>query len=301
MADGAARPDGQGLAIVVNASAGSDDGDTQTREIRASLPAATLVFASDDLPLDAALDRSEAAPALGVLGGDGSINAATERAVASGRPLAVFPGGTLNHFARDAGIAKSDDTITAVQRGELMAVDVGLIDGRPFLNTASFGAYADLVDEREKLEGRIGKWAALVIATFVVLRRAEPTKVELNGETRRVWSIFIGNCAYEPPGLAPRSRARLDDGLFDVRYLDGTEARSRSRVLLSLVSGRLARSHVYKRMLVKSLDIRSFDGPLRLARDGETFDGGTDVRIAKHPERLSVYAPGGASDDIGGA
>jgi diacylglycerol kinase family enzyme len=141
------------------------------------------------------------------------------------------------------------------------------------------------------LEGRLGKWLAMLVAAFGVLRRATPMPVELNGERRRIWLIFIGNCEYQPPGLAPRSRARLDDGRFDIRYLDGTETRSRFRVLVSLASGRLARSRVYKRMVVESLHIRSLDGPLRLARDGETFDGGDDVHVTKHPDRLSVYAP----------
>ncbi len=287
----AGLPRGEGLAIVVNASAGSDDSEDATREIRAGLPQAGMLLVGDDLPMDDALDRAAPFATLGIVGGDGSINAAAQRALDTKRPLAVFPGGTLNHFARDAGIESCEAAVGAVQRGELTSVDVGTIAGKPFLNTASFGAYAELVDAREKLEGKLGKWAAMLVAAFGVLRRAEPVPVELNGERRYVWLIFIGNCEYQPPGLAPRSRARLDDGQFDVRYLDGTHTRSRFRVLVSLASGRLARSRVYKRMVVTSLHIHSLDGPLRLARDGETFDGGVDVRITKHPDRLSVYTP----------
>ncbi len=275
----------------MNASAGSDDSEAATREIRDQLPEAEFLVVGDDLPMDTALDRAASATTLGIMGGDGSINAAAQRALETKRPLAVFPGGTLNHFARDAGLAGCDDAVGAVQRGELVAVDVGMIAGKPFLNTASFGAYPELVDARERMEGRLGKWLAMLVAAFGVLRRAVPMPVELNGERRRVWLIFIGNCEYQPPGLAPRSRARLDDGCFDVRYLDGSHTRSRFRVFLSLASGRLARSHVYKRMVVDSLHIHSLDGPLRLARDGETFDGGVDVHVTKHPDRLSVYAP----------
>jgi len=289
--DGVSLPQGSGLAIVVNPSAGAEDSQDATRDIRAALPAAEFLLVDDDLPMDTALDRAGDAATLGIVGGDGSINAAAQRALETKRPLAVFPGGTLNHFARDAGIAGCDEAVGAVQRGEIVEVDVGLIDGKPFLNTASFGAYAELVDAREKLEGRLGKWLAMLVAAFGVLRRATPMPVELNGERRRIWLIFIGNCEYQPPGLAPRSRARLDDGRFDIRYLDGTETRSRFRVLASLASGRLGRSRVYKRMVVESLHIHSLDGPLRLARDGETFDGGDDVHVTKHPDRLSVYAP----------
>jgi hypothetical protein len=43
--------------------------------------------------------------------------------------------------------------------------------------------------------------------------------------------------------------------------------------------------------LVQSLEIYSLDGPLRLARDGETSHGGVDARIARNPTQLAVYAP----------
>src|SRR5690348_12619680 len=89
---------GDRLTIVVNPSAGSDDGDAATQEIRAGLPDAEIVVVRDDLPLEAALDHAGSAAALGIVGGDGSINAAAQRALATRRPLAVLPGGTLNHF-----------------------------------------------------------------------------------------------------------------------------------------------------------------------------------------------------------
>ena len=104
----------------------------------------------------------------------------------------------------------------------------------------------------------------------------------------RLWLIFIGNCEYEPGGLAPRWRPRLDDAMFDVRYVDGTNPLARTRLVLALLTGQLGRSKVYKRMVVPSLRVTSKEGPLRLARDGETFDGGTDVRVEKHPRPLGV-------------
>jgi undecaprenyl-diphosphatase len=289
--DGDALADGTGLTIVVNPSAGRERRHDVTSGLREGLPNARIISV-DDAPIDEALARAADAPVLGIVGGDGSINAAAQTALAAKRPLAVIPGGTLNHFARDLGIQDAAGTIAALQAGELVAVDVGVIDGRPFLNTASFGSYPEFVDTREKLEPRIGKWPAALVAASKVLRRAEPLHVELNGLRRSVWMIFIGNCEYQPAGLVPSSRARLDDGLLDVRYIDASSRFSRIRVLGALAAGQLARANkVFTRVLVESLDVHSLDGPLRLARDGETFDGGADVRIAKHRDRLAVYAP----------
>ena len=92
--------------------------------------------------------------------------------------------GTLNHLARDLGLDGPDDAIAAVRDGHLAAVDLGCIDGKPFLNTASFGSYSEFVDARERLEGTLGKWPAMLVALFTVLRRATPLRVELDGHER---------------------------------------------------------------------------------------------------------------------
>ena len=42
------------------------------------------------------------------------------------------------------------------------------------VNTASIGNYVDLVDAREKLEDRIGKWPAVLVALVKVLRESRP-------------------------------------------------------------------------------------------------------------------------------
>ena len=207
-------------------------------------------------------------------------------------PSRYFPEGRSTTSHETSASGTPGKTVSAVRNGQLVAVDVGTIAGRPFLNTASFGSYAEFVDAREKLEDRLGKWPAALVAAVKVLRHAEPLHVELDGERRTIWMIFIGNCAYEPAGLVPTSRRRLDDGLLDVRYIDGSSRFSRIRVLGALAIGQLARANkVFARVLVESLDVHSLDGPLRLARDGETFDGGTDVHISKRGDRLTVYAP----------
>jgi undecaprenyl-diphosphatase len=289
--------EGAGLAVVVNPSAGSGGsvgGGATADDVRAALPAAHVRDLDDGTHLPGALAEAARHEAIGIVGGDGSVNAAAEVALGHDLPLAVFPGGTLNHFARDLGIASVDDTAEAVTAGRAVEVDVGTIDGRPFLNTASFGSYAELVDRRETMEKRLGKWLALAVASVEILRRGDPVEVDLNGERCRVWLIFIGNCEYDPPGLSPGWRERLDDGRFDVRYVEGSEPWARTRLVAAVLTGQLARSRVYRRMVVDRLEIRSADGPLRLARDGETFEGGETVRIEKSHQRLVVYAPPGA-------
>jgi undecaprenyl-diphosphatase len=288
---GEPNEDGGGLTIVVNPSAGPAHRQSPTDVLRAGLPAATVVELGDDLDLAGALAQTGDARAIGIAGGDGSINAAAAVAHAAGKPLVVVPRGTLNHLARDLGLTGPEDAIAAVRDGHLVAVDLGSIDGKPFLNTASFGSYSDLVDARERLEGRIGKWPAMLVALFTVLRRAEPLRVELDGRERALWMIFIGNCRYHPHGFAPTWREHLDDGLLDVRLVDAGHPWARVRLLLAVLTGRLGRTAVYEELTTDAVRVHSLDGPLRLARDGETFDGSRDVLVCKEQEPLAVYVP----------
>ena len=284
--------DGAGLTIVVNPSARSGRGDDPVDVLRAALPAAEIVAPDDPEHLEKALrDGAISGRAIGIMGGDGSINTAVSVALEYGCPLAVIPGGTLNHFARDLGLDSVDDAVRAVQSGELVAVDVGTIDGRPFVNTASFGAYPKLVEAREQLEGSIGKWAAFVVALGRVLRNETPCEVTIDGRPRRIWMIFVGNCAYDPAGFAPATRSALDDGVFDIRIADGSRTWARTRLVLAALTGNLNRSRVYTRTLVPAAAFEMSAKESGLAADGEVFDGRAEFTVAKHAERLLVYVP----------
>ena len=287
-------PDGTGLTIVVNPNAGAGSTTSLTDDLRDKLPGAEIIETSDDVPIDVALEKAATSGrAIGIAGGDGSVNAAAHVAYENGMPLVVFPEGTLNHFARDLGIETLDDAVEGVREGEATGVDIGRIADRPFLNTASIGAYVDLVDARERLERRIGKWPAVVVALSRVLRRAEPVHVEINGKPRRVWMAFIGNCRYHPDGFTPSWRDRLDDRTIDFRLVDANYPFARTRLVWAVLTGTLARFAAYECELVagEPVHVRALEGPFRLARDGETFTAPAEFTIGKAEERLVLLVP----------
>jgi undecaprenyl-diphosphatase len=287
-----AAADGRGVVMVVNPSSGPAYRADQAGELHRLLPAATLLELGPSLELDDALERAvKEGTVIGVAGGDGTVNAAAGAAVDAGLPLLVVPGGTLNHFARDLGMAGADDAAGALAASQAVDVDLGLIAGRPFLNTATFGSYSELVDARESLEPTIGKWPATVVALANVLRRSTPCEVEIDGTPRRVWMVFVGNCVYQPSGFAPAWRDQLDDGLLDIRLVGAEEPYARLRLIAAVITGQLARSPVYEAFTAERLAVRSPSGPMRLACDGETFDGPAEFEITKHPRRLTVLAP----------
>lgn len=83
-------------------------------------------------------------------GGDGTVSSAASVAISAGLPLAVFPAGTFNHFAKDIGCDTVDRTVSAIRSGSVSCVDlVCLNEDQMVINTASIGATAVRPDPGE--------------------------------------------------------------------------------------------------------------------------------------------------------
>ncbi|MGV9880085.1 phosphatase PAP2 family protein [Streptomyces sp. NPDC003006] len=299
-----ALPDGEGLVVVVNSRSGKGvPGRPPARQyVERLLPKAGIVVCGPDDDLGQLLDKAvaraaESGGALGVCGGDGTVNAAARRAVAAGLPLAVFPGGTLNHFALDAGTATFEDTAHALRHGEAVRVDLARVrdgegaDVTGFLNTFSIGLYPELVRRREALEGRVGKWPAAAVSLLGVLRDATPLRVRLDGHDRVLWLLFAGNGRYLPDGLAPTHRPHLDEGLLDIRTVDADAPLARTRLALSALAGALRRSRVYRAERVERLRISGLEEVPDLAYDGERAPAPDSLLLDKRRGALTVYSP----------
>lgn len=290
-----ALPAGAGMLILANPGSGPDD-DVNKR-ISELLPRADVFEPDSDVDFNAQLeDRIESTgpTALGVCGGDGTIVSVAESAVRHGLPLAVFPGGTLNHFARDAGVADVESTARAIANGVAAHVDLAsvVVDGRErlsFVNTATFGGYPDSVRIREKLEGRIGKWPAAALAMFRVLAAARPLDITLDGRRQAVWMLFVGNGQYSPRDQVPMSRPSIGSGTLDVRYLPSTPFLSRTRLVVAALTGTLGSSPTYVHSAVRGLDVAVRGPEVALATDGEVTADGSRFEFRTDDSGLVLY------------
>ena len=287
------RPDGAGVVLVVNPASGGGTGARVIEEVRESLPRAEIVEVGEDDDVEEVLRKAaERAEVLAVGGGDGTVSCAAGVAVDAGVPLAVFPAGTFNHFAKDIGCDSVGVTIDAIRRGSVACVDlVCMNEGRMVINTASIGAYPTFVQTREKLEHKIGKPLAGLYAMLHTLQRDKPVRIAYDNNELETSLFFIGNSTYLPSGFAPSRRTRMDDGLLDVRILETGRRFSRVRILVAVALGRLERSPLYHEMRVPEFTFKAVDGPTVLAHDGEVGSEISEATFNVRYRALPVFRP----------
>jgi diacylglycerol kinase family enzyme len=182
------------------------------------------------------------APRILVSGGDGTIATAAAELLNSETELAILPGGTLNHFAKDLGVStEAAEALALAVNGECRGVDVGFVNGRVFLNTSSVGAYVRFVRVRERLERRFGYRIASALATLRILFQLRRFAVELEVEgAPRIYRtplVFIG--VGERELQLPTLGNRVRDGQRGLHVMV-VNGRSRAR-LLALALAAVAR------------------------------------------------------------
>lgn len=237
---------------------------------------------------------AEEVDAVVVGGGDGSLNAALPALLRTGLPLGVLPLGTANDFARTVGIpADPRAAVAVIAAGATRRVDLGSVNGHPFLNVASLGLSSDLA---ERLTGA-GKrrWGRLSypVAALSVLAKARPFRAMIVAKDRAVrvktYQIAVGNGRYYGGGLPVRHDACVADGRLDLYSL---EFKAVGRLLLSALAFRRGRHGAWRE--VRDVQCTRFQVRTRRPRpvnlDGELLTL-TPARFNLLPLALAVYAP----------
>jgi diacylglycerol kinase family enzyme len=255
-------------------------------------------------PSDIDLACEEAAQADGfdavvVAGGDGTVGAAAGALASSGRPLGILPLGTLNHFARDAGIPLDlEAAIAAVAAGRTRPVDLGEVNGRIFVNNSAVGLYPSIVREREAQQRRLGrsKRLAMLVASVRAMWRFSRRRltVRIAGSTAPIETplLFVGNNRYETALLTLGRRSALDRGEL---CLYAPLAASRLRFLglaLRALFGRLDQQRDFLSLDgIREAEIASRRRLLMVAADGEARPMETPLRYRIRPGALTLIVP----------
>jgi diacylglycerol kinase family enzyme len=299
------------LPVIVNAAAGKGYRTEDFTALRDAFAAAGIEAdirpARDGLELVAIANRAiaEKHPVIVAGGGDGTVSTVASLVARTASALGVLPLGTLNHFARDVGVPfELDAAVAAIVTGHPVAVDVGTVNGRCFVNNSSLGLYPDIVRDRMRQQKRLGrgKGPALAWATLAVLRRYPFLRVRLlvdgNERLRRTPFVFIGNNEYLMEGFAIGERARLDSGCLSL-YVAQRPGRFRLLLLaLRALAGRLRQARDFDAMLATEIVVESGRRRLHVATDGEVTTMAPPLRYRILPASLLVMLARPAALDI---
>ena len=239
-----------------------------------------------------------AAPRVLVAGGDGTLTGAAEGLAGSSTALAVLPIGTLNHFARRLKIEDASATARALARGRTRRIAVGRVGDRVFLNTATFGHYAQVLRLRERLERWLGRWPAAAVAILATAARLRPLdlRLEVDGRvlertTPLVW-VGLGPGSFPFPHEAGAS---ADEPQLEVAVLRPRGRAGLVAFFVRFLVRLAARERPGEDRALELLRCRSFrlDGPatIGVTRDGEIDHHRPPVEVTIEPEALTVVVP----------
>jgi diacylglycerol kinase family enzyme len=237
---------------------------------------------------------------LGVAGGDGTQALVAGVAAEHDLPFLVVSAGTRNHFAMDLGLNREhfamdlglnrehpDADLEALSDGVEVRLDLGVIGGRTFVNNASFGAYAEVVQSPAHRDDKAGTTLQM-LPDLLSGHQGPRLVVRIDGEVtiEGPKALLVSNNPYElgdPAGLG--RRVRLDTGELGVVAVTVDSAAQAAGLIRGRQAGGL-RTFVAREAVIES-DVHE----ISVGIDGEAVMMPTPVRCTIRPGALRVRVP----------
>ena len=288
-----AEPPARHPYLIMNPKSGGGKVEKFDLKRKAEERGAEVFLIDGSEPVDVAKVAREAvaqgADLLGVAGGDGTQALVAGIAAQHGIPFVVISAGTRNHFALDLGLNRDDPSacLGALSDGVELRVDLGMINGQVFVNNASFGAYAEVVETPAYRGDKLNTTLNLLPDLLQGQRGARlSARAEDDTEFRSPQALLVANNPYGTGDIAGLSRrARLDAGLLGVI---GVKVRNVQQAV-DLLRGRRA---VGVRVLsTKKIEVTADAPQIPVGVDGEALSMSTPVVCTISPGALRVWVP----------
>ena len=235
--------------------------------------------------------------ALFVAGGDGTLNEAMNGLAAAGAlstiVVGIVPFGTGNDFAAALGIPlETEPALDALLEGRELAVDLGEVNGRVFVNTSGGGFFAEVsaavTPQLKTIAGRL----AYLIGGAQVLFDFEPVGAIVTitpgtlSITRRLYAFAVCNSRLIAGGRLIAPDAVIDDGLLDVCLIEEMSALEFAALARKVTDGEHVKDPRVLYYQAQSLRIE-LDRAVHVNTDGEVFeDMRCDYRVLPRAARF---------------
>jgi diacylglycerol kinase family enzyme len=248
----------------------------------------------DDLRQLAEDAADRGADVIGMAGGDGSQALVATVASRRGIPHVCVPAGTRNHFALDLGLDRDDvvGALDAFTDGVDRLVDLASVNGRIFVNNASLGLYAKVIQSPEYRDAKLATTASVL--PDVLGPGAVPLDLRFRGpggDYPTAHLILVSNDPYQLGrigGLGTRERLDLGVlGIVTARIDDAAQAR---RFMALEAAGLLRRFPGWQEWEAPRFEVSS-GAPVDIGIDGEAMRLDPPLVFESLPGALRVRLP----------
>jgi len=235
---------------------------------------------------------------IGMAGGDGSQ--ALVATVAARRDVAhvCIPAGTRNHFALDLGLDREDvvGALDAFTDGVERRIDLARVNDRVFVNNASLGVYAKVVQSDAYRDAKLQTWTDML--PDLLGPDAPPIDLSFTAPDGTVYEdaalVLVSNNPYQLTHLAGAgTRERIDTGMLGVVAARVRSPADVSRLVALELVGQVERFPGLLSWSGPEFEIHS-GGPVEVGLDGEALVLEPPLRFASLPGALRVRVPSGA-------
>jgi diacylglycerol kinase family enzyme len=253
-------------------------------------------------PGDDLLELAEGAIAhgaqvIGMAGGDGSQALVATVAARRGIAHVCIPAGTRNHFALDLGIDRDDvvGALDAFTDGVERRIDLARVNDHVFVNNASLGVYAKVVQSDAYRDAKLETWAGML--PDLLGPDAEPIDLEFTApdgsRCEDAPLVLVSNNPYRLASLAGAgTRERIDTGRLGVLAARVRSAADASKFVALELVGQAGRFPGLLSWSTREFEVRS-GGPVEVGLDGEALVLDPPLRFASLPGALRVRLPRG--------
>lgn len=254
-----------------------------------------LLGRDDDLYELAERAVTRGADVIGMAGGDGSQALVASVAMKHDVAHVCVPAGTRNHFALDLGLDRDDvvGALDAFTDGFERRVDLASLNERIFVNNASLGVYAQVVQSDAYRDDKLGTWKQML--PEMLGRDAAPSDFLFDAPNTKDWAnaslVIVSNNPYQLRRFrGAGSRPRLDTGRLGIF---ATRMRSAAAVAKLVTLGTIGQHRRLSGVLQWSsleFEVRA-DEPIAVGLDGEALVLSPPLRFASLPGALRVRVP----------
>jgi diacylglycerol kinase family enzyme len=254
-----------------------------------------LLEPGDDLVELAERAVGDGADVIGMAGGDGSQALVATVAMQHDLAHVCIPSGTRNHFALDLGLDRDDvvGALDAFTDGVERRIDLARVNERVFVNNASLGVYAQVVQSDAYRDAKLETWAQML--PELLGPDAPAIDLVFNGPDASEYAdaplVLVSNNPYQLTRLAGAgSRPRLDTGQLGIV---AARIRSASDVGELVTLETIGQAERFRGLLEWSqpeFEIRS-SSPVAVGLDGEALTLEPPLRFVSLPGALRVRLP----------